>query len=98
MQAAEAKVAAAKSAFEQARKKQDETKDEYERAAFTNQQSPAVEKVRFLPHPSRLSPPRIASAHTRVPVGQEDASGRQEIHHLRQKVQRVRRRLSLSAG
>ena len=45
MQAAEAKVAAAKSAFEQARKKQDETKDEYERAAFTNQQSPAVEKV-----------------------------------------------------
>ena len=37
----------AKVAFEQARKKQDETKEEYERAAFTNQQSPQVEKVNF---------------------------------------------------
>ena len=45
VQAAEAKALAAKQAFEQARKKQDETKEEYERAAFTNQQSPAVEKL-----------------------------------------------------
>jgi len=45
MQAAESKVASTKLAFEQARKKQDDTKEEYERAAFTNQQSPAVEKL-----------------------------------------------------
>eukprot|EP00011_Vannellida_sp_DIVA3-517-6-12_P002860 CAMPEP_0114628130 /NCGR_PEP_ID=MMETSP0168-20121206/12656_1 /TAXON_ID=95228 ORGANISM="Vannella sp., Strain DIVA3 517/6/12" /NCGR_SAMPLE_ID=MMETSP0168 /ASSEMBLY_ACC=CAM_ASM_000044 /LENGTH=486 /DNA_ID=CAMNT_0001839491 /DNA_START=9 /DNA_END=1469 /DNA_ORIENTATION=+ len=45
LQAAESRKDACKQSFEQARKKQDETKAEYEQASANNQQSPHIEKI-----------------------------------------------------
>lgn len=45
LQAAESRKEACKQSFEQARKKQDETKAEYEQASANNQQSPHIEKI-----------------------------------------------------
>jgi hypothetical protein len=45
LQKAEAKEVACKGTFEKARKQQDETKDEYERATFNNAQSKQVDRL-----------------------------------------------------
>jgi len=45
VQSAESKANTAKISFEQARKKQDEAKDEVEKATMNNQPSPAIEKL-----------------------------------------------------